>query len=155
MPHRLKVLYAEDDPDDVTLFEYALHQIRPTLRTVSNGDEAIRYLQGEKEYADRSRYPLPDLLFADWNLPRVNGRELLGWCQQTSDFRSLPVVVLTGSAWQRELDEAKAGGAFLALAKPNSFRELADCLTEILRAVALSSDSDHRPLSFNGTRPKC
>ncbi|MHC1769098.1 MAG: response regulator [Verrucomicrobiia bacterium] len=136
VPYRLNVLYAEDNPDDVALFRYALRQSKATLRTVPNGDEAIRYFKGEGEYADRSRYPHPDILFVDWRMPVVSGRELLKWCKTSPEIQSLPVVVFAGSGLKLELDEARAMGADLVMSKQNRFAVLANCLDEILSILA-------------------
>ena len=57
------ILLAEDNPDDVLLAQIAFERagLTPRLVVVSNGEEAIRYLKGEDPYADRSRFPFPNL----------------------------------------------------------------------------------------------
>ena len=59
----LTILQAEDDPGDVFLLQRAfrLEQVPNPLQTVRDGEEALAYLTGEGQFADRARYPLPCL----------------------------------------------------------------------------------------------
>ncbi|MHC1769103.1 MAG: response regulator [Verrucomicrobiia bacterium] len=136
MPHRLKALYVEDNPDDVTIFEHALRRTGTTLRVVSNGAEAIDYLQGQHGFEDRSQSPFPDVIFLDWRMPLVSGKEFLGWCRRNPLCDSLSLVVLTGSESPEDIHDARAAGANLILAKPNSVQTLSEQLRQILSTIA-------------------
>jgi CheY-like chemotaxis protein len=93
------VLLAEDNEDDVILFKRAFKQagITNALRIVRDGDEVIRYLKGEGEFADRVKHPFPALLLLDLNMPRANGFHVLQWVRRQSDTRDLHIIVLTTS----------------------------------------------------------
>jgi CheY-like chemotaxis protein len=136
MPNRLNILYIEDDPADVTIFGHALRGTDPNFRVASNGSEAVQYLEGSGEYANRSQNRFPDLIFLDWRLPVMDGKEFMEWFRKTPYFDTVPVVVLVGSGSKKELDEARTLGAALALPKPPSALTLRACLTEILSTVA-------------------
>ena len=64
------------------------------LVVVSNGEEAIRYLKGEDTYADRSRFPFPNLVLLDLDMPKLTGFEVLSWLRRWPAAKHLPVVIL-------------------------------------------------------------
>ena len=93
------ILLAEDSEDDVLLVRraFAKANFLNVLHVVSNGEEAIAYLQGEGQYANRENYPLPSLLLLDWKMPRKGGFEVLQWIRQQPGLSLLRVVVLTAA----------------------------------------------------------
>jgi CheY-like chemotaxis protein len=106
------VLVAEDSQNDLMLFRRSLRN-HPQLVIVAempDGAEAIDYLAGRGEYADRERFPFPDLLVLDIRMPRVNGFEVLTWLQ-TQDFPNLRKLMLSGSALAADRERALALGA--------------------------------------------
>ncbi|HEY9735478.1 MAG TPA: response regulator [Trichocoleus sp.] len=129
------ILLVEDDPGDVFRIQRAFNKanaIAP-LEVVTDGEQAIHYLQGQGVYQDRDRYPLPVLMLLDLKLPRYSGFEVLSWLREKSDLRHLPVVVLTSSEYQADIDRAYALGANSYLAKPPD----TDTLLEMVKAVGL------------------
>jgi len=72
----------------------------------------------------RARYPEPNILLIDINMPRVNGLELMSWLRTQPDFEHLVVIALSGSAEQEEIDRAYQMGANSYLLKPASGAEL-------------------------------
>ena len=140
MEQGLTLLYAEDNEDDVFLFNHALERARidATLRIVPNGESVIQYLEGTGEYTDRSTNPVPDVVFIGWRIAGVvSGAKFLEWCRQSPVCASLTVVVLTGAGLEADIDEAMRLGANLAIAKPTSIQALTDRLTEICNSAAL------------------
>src|SRR5438876_799725 len=93
------ILLVEDDDNDVVLIQHAFRKagLREALKVVRSGEQALEYLSGEGDYADRERFPLPFLLLLDLKMPGTNGFEVLQWVRQTSDLKRLLVVVLTSS----------------------------------------------------------
>ena len=115
---RFAVLVADDYSDDRFLIERMLKR-SPCLRqvgVVGNGQMVQDYLSGRGEYADRTRYPLPDLLLLDIDMPRVSGLDVLRWLK-TQSFPFLRVVVLSGSLDSANIARALELGADYCQAK--------------------------------------
>lgn len=122
----MPILLVEDDYNDVLLIQRAFRKanIKPSVSTVSDGDEAVLYLQGKEKYADRAQYPLPLLILLDLKLPRRSGLEVLAWIRQQPKLKRLLVIVLTSSQEDSDLTQAYDLGANSYLVKPLDFQEL-------------------------------
>ncbi|HZP61874.1 MAG TPA: response regulator [Terriglobales bacterium] len=92
------ILLVEDDSSDANLLCRAFEKAHVLNRVIHlpSGDEALGYLAGVKEYADRTLYPLPALILLDLKLPGLTGMQLLQWKRAHENVRRIPVVVLTG-----------------------------------------------------------
>jgi CheY-like chemotaxis protein len=77
-------------------------QVQHRLTWLSDGSEALQFLQREGKYAVA---PRPDLLLLDLKLPGIDGRELLARVRSDSELKSLPVVVMTGDGEKAQLGE--------------------------------------------------
>jgi CheY-like chemotaxis protein len=114
------ILLVDDDENDVFFMKRAMKQaemINP-LQVVEDGQQAIDYLSGRGDYADRERFPLPCLVLLDLKLPEVMGFEVLKWIRQQSELKTLIVVVLTSSNLGPDIDLAYRLGANSYLVKP-------------------------------------
>lgn len=119
------ILLVEDDPNDVFFLRYAFEVagITNPLTVATDGQQAIDYLAGVRQYADRVRYPLPCLALLDLKLPVRMGFDVLRWIRDESNLRNLPVLVLTSSSDPRDIEEAYRLGACCYLVKPLSVQE--------------------------------
>jgi CheY-like chemotaxis protein len=127
------VLLVEDDPNDVLLIRRAFKKAQhpnPT-QVVQDGEQAIAYLSGDQQYADRQAYPLPGLILLDLKLPRKSGFEVLQWVRQQPLLKRIPVVVLTSSKQSPDVNKAYDFGANSYLVKPVEFDELVDLITTL------------------------
>jgi CheY-like chemotaxis protein len=120
------ILLAEDDENDVVLIQRAFQKagMRNALKVVRDGGQAIDYLSGRGNYADRERYPIPFLLLLDLKMPGTDGFEVLQWLRTEPELRRLLVVVLTSSHLQSDVDRAYELGANSYLVKPVSSGEM-------------------------------
>jgi CheY-like chemotaxis protein len=120
------ILVAEDDPTDAYFFERAFRRagIPVTLHFVRDGQEAVDYLQGEGQFADRTRYPVPQLVLLDLNMPRLNGFDVLGWVRKQPGLSGVLIVIFSSSEEPKDMNRAYGLGANSYLVKPHSMAEL-------------------------------
>ncbi|EEF62781.1 response regulator [Pedosphaera parvula] len=124
------ILYVEDNESDVLFMHQAMKKIglSKALQVVSDGDEAIAYLDGKGKYADRRKYPFPSLIFLDLTLPVVTGFGVLQWIRKQHSMLALPVVILSGSRMEFDLNHAYKLGANAYLIKPSNGEDLDNVL---------------------------
>ena len=128
------ILLAEDDPNDVILFQRAMDRASlntDSLKVVQDGEQAISYLSGEGIYADRDLYPLPALLLLDLKMPRKSGLEVLSWVRKQPQHRYLIVVFLTSSNRSEDVRLAYDAGANSYLVKPVEFTEMVEMIRNV------------------------
>jgi CheY-like chemotaxis protein len=96
------------------------------LFVVESGQLAIDYLSGAGAYSDRSRYPMPVVVFLDLKLPLMSGHEVLAWIRAQRQLETLVVVVLTSSNEPADVRRSYSLGANSYLMKPLTARQLLD-----------------------------
>jgi len=143
----LVMLVGEDDPNDVTLLTHALHRNGIPARTeiVGDGDEVMKHLKGEGEFSDRHAHPLPDLLILDLKMPLVNGVEVLKWLRSRPESANLPVIMLSGSGLEKDVEEAYRLGVRTYFTKPHSVAELGNLLRLIVGYWSASEQPPRKP----------
>jgi CheY-like chemotaxis protein len=116
------LLVAEDDPIDALLFERALRRSGCAfkLMRVANGEELIAYIEGSGAYADRANYPPARIVLLDLKMPRKDGFAVLRWRQKRPHACRVPVVVLTSSCLDRDVEQAYELGANSYVIKPSA-----------------------------------
>lgn len=129
------LLLIEDNEDDAFFMRRALKRagISHPLHHVVDGREAVAYLAGEGDYADRTAHPFPAIVFLDLNLPYKSGLQVLEWIRQQPRFARLVVIALTSSSETVDLSRAYRLGVNSYVVKPPS----ADQLAEMVRAFKL------------------
>jgi two-component system response regulator len=102
LPGTAEVLLVEDDPGDVLLTSeaFAQHHLDVQLHVVGDGEEATRFLRRTGDFAGA---PRPALVLLDLNLPRRSGLEVLADLKADPELRTIPVVVLTTSQAQQDI----------------------------------------------------
>ena len=120
------ILHIEDESSDVLLLEQAFRQAKlgVRLQNLTDGETALAYLSGSGQFADRARYPLPDLVLLDLKLLGVSGFDVLRWLRGQQGFQTLPVVVLSATTKQAEINLSYQLGANSFLSKPVGFEPL-------------------------------
>ena len=120
------VLLVEDDENDILFVQRAFKQagILNPIVVARNGDDAVDYLGGTGAFADRDRHPLPVFVLLDLKLPRRTGLEVLQWVKERAGVKRIPIVVLTSSKHDSDVNRAYELGANSYLVKPVSFQGL-------------------------------
>ncbi len=115
-------LLVEDDNAHAELVTMSLveNNVANTIQRVSDGEQALMYLKREGEYADADR---PDLILLDLKLPKIDGLEVLERIKSDDDLHSIPVVVLTTSSHERDVNTAYNNYANSYLTKPVDFSQ--------------------------------
>lgn len=133
MLNDVPILLAEDDQNDVFLMRRAFKTvgIPNPLMVVRNGQEAVDYLAGKGDYAQRENHPLPGLLLLDLKMPWMDGFDVLSWLRTQHQFDSLPVVVVTSSKLQSDIDKSRELGVYDYRVKPQDFEDLVRMLDDV------------------------
>ncbi|MEM7712948.1 MAG: response regulator [Cyanobacteria bacterium P01_A01_bin.68] len=127
------ILLVEDDSNDVLFIQRAFRRskLENSMQVVRDGDEAVAYLSGDGKYADRNLYPLPGMILLDLKLPRRSGLEVLEWIRNQPVLKRIPVVILTSSKENADVNTAYDMGVNSYLLKPvnyNALNEMIDTL---------------------------
>ena len=132
------ILLVDDDEVDLSLFARAVERscLDIRLRTLTEGKQAIEYLEAKGRYSDRLLYPLPDVVVLDLRMPQVNGFDFLAWRKASALFSAIPVIVFSGSKDQNEIRRVFELGANQHIVKPQQFHGWEEVVREIWRFAA-------------------
>ena len=113
----IEILLVEDNPGDVRLTLEALKggRVRNNIHVVEDGVQAMDFLHRQGNYR---AVPRPDLMLLDLNLPKKDGREVLGEVKQDPDLKRIPIVILTSSAAEEDILRAYDLSANCYITKP-------------------------------------
>ena len=127
MNEQKTILVVEDDEVDVMTIKRAMKEIHVTnpVEVRWNGEEALDYLQGERE--------LPGIVLLDLNMPRMNGMEFLQQVRSDERLKRIPVVVLTTSREEQDRFSSFNLGVAGYMIKPVDYLQF----VEVIRAINL------------------
>lgn len=122
------ILLAEDDADDRMLVTRVLEKelMVRDVRAVWNGEELMDYLKVRGKYSDAESAPRPALILLDLNMPRKDGREALQEIKDDPELRRIPVVVLTTSNSDLDVQQSYDAGVNAYITKPARFADMVD-----------------------------
>ena len=137
------ILVVEDSDDDFEImmegFDADTTFKNPVVRC-EDGRDALNYLFHEPPYEDAEEHPRPGIILLDLNLPGIDGREALRRIKQSSKLSRIPVIVLTTSNDERDIQECYSLGANSYIQKPvdlGKFLEAVQRLKEYWLGVAI------------------
>ena len=121
---KLHILLADDDNDDVIIFNLALNKLpfAVLLTTAGDGAQLLAILDEI----------LPDVIFLDINMPCKSGKECIREIRANRKFDSVPIIMYTAVFKEDDIEETYRQGANFYLLKPNSIDKLAHRLKAIL-----------------------
>ena len=119
----IRILIIEDNPGDVRLLRDALKELKAPvdIRVARDGAEGLRITFSKSAQADAWN---PDLIFLDLNLPKVSGHEVLARLKADPDKRLIPVIVLSSSRAENDINRAYDAHANAYIRKPTSLDDL-------------------------------
>lgn len=128
----LEILLVEDNEGDIRLTIEAFKEakIRNNIRVVRDGEEAIAYLRKQGVYEN---VPAPDIILLDINLPKIDGKEVLSIMKNDPLLKTIPVIMLTTSSADSDVQDAYANHANCYVVKPvdlNKFMEVIRSIEE-------------------------
>jgi CheY-like chemotaxis protein len=126
------ILLVEDNPNDLELALIALERsnLANDIVVVRDGSEALDYLLRKNGFADREEGN-PAVLLLDLKLPKVDGLQVLAKIRETESLRSIPVVMLTSSREEPDLDRAYQLGVNAYVVKPVQFKEFVSAISDL------------------------
>jgi CheY-like chemotaxis protein len=130
-PTPISILLVEDDPAHAEIVLRNLSSLQDRVRCIahlSDGQQALDYLQREGKHSDPLSSPRPDLVLLDLRLPRVDGFEVLRRMKAIEDVSHIPVVVLSTSEAEGDIAAAYQTGACSYLVKPAEFQAYIDLI---------------------------
>ena len=132
-PQTRPILLVEDDPADREMLELAFKRaaVENPVVAVSDGQEALDYLNAEGRFRERRPQGLPMVIVLDLDMPLMGGHEFLSLIKTRPDLALIPIVILTTSQFDRDLMQSYTLGANSCITKPGDFEEL----VEIARVI--------------------
>lgn len=129
----LPILAGEDSEADVFMLRQAFAKARllNPLHVVSDGEQVMNYLKGLGPYADRKNYPFPGLLLLDMRMPKMDGMQTLAAIRKDPELKRLIVICLSGSANERDVNQAFDLRANSYLVKPDNTDSMTDILLRL------------------------
>jgi len=124
------ILVVDDNAADTTLLQAVFKQLQVNhrLHVVADGHEALSFLHKEGKFAHA---PRPAVILLDLNLPRLPGRDVLSRLKEQPALRTIPVMIFSSSAAERDIVDSYERGANAYLVKPFQLQEL----VKLMRAL--------------------
>ncbi|UWS79081.1 response regulator [Phaeobacter sp. G2] len=127
------ILIVEDNPDDYEACFTALtqdHNLANPIYWCKTGDEALDYLCGNGAFAE-NKPAMPCLIMLDLNLPGTDGRQVLAQIKHDEMLRKIPVIVMTSSSDQADIDACYREGANSYVVKPVDLNGFIEAITRL------------------------
>lgn len=127
------ILLIEDNHDEAELTIRSLRKIdtRSRLVHIDDGAEALDFIFARNKYASRNVGHAPKMILLDLKLPKVNGLEILKQLKSNDITKKTPVILLTSSKEERDIEEGYVYGANSYVVKPNSFESYTKAISEL------------------------
>jgi CheY-like chemotaxis protein len=131
--NEVEILLVEDNPNDAELTLRALkkHHLANKVLHVKDGAEALEFLFANGAYDQRKIENTPRVILLDLKLPKVSGLEVLRKVKSDERTRVIPVVVLTSSREDRDLEECYALGVNSYIVKPVEFENFVRAVSDM------------------------
>lgn len=127
------ILLVEDNHDEAELTIRSLRKIdsHSKLVHIDDGAEALDFIFARNKYAQRRMDHSPKMILLDLKLPKVNGLEILKQVKSNNQTKKTPVVLLTSSREERDIEDGYSSGANSYVVKPNNFESYTKAISEL------------------------
>lgn len=141
MSEPVEILVVEDYEPDSHLLEllFRRNHILNRVQVVPDGATAMDYIFARGAHSGRAAEPLPMVVIVDIRLPKVDGWEVLRQLRADPHTRNLPVIMMSGSLFERELEIAMQLGANACISKPIQIVELQEAFKKCGIAWAIAT----------------
>jgi chemotaxis family two-component system response regulator Rcp1 len=125
-----EIMLVEDNRGDALLAARAFEKssIENNLTVASTGEQALAMLNRDGDY---THLRLPDIILLDLNLPGISGREVLAEIKADPALRHIPVIILSSSAADGDVNRSYSGHASAYIVKPLSLEKFSEVVTSI------------------------
>jgi CheY-like chemotaxis protein len=131
----MTILIAEDNLSHQKITEYVLkkYNVPAGHIVVRDGQEVLDYLHNEGHYTDKEKYPVPNLILLDLNLPKRDGREVLKLIKEEPQLKNIPVVIVSTSDREEDIVFASRMGVVGYISKSIGFDAFSTELGSVLQ----------------------
>ena len=121
----MNILLVEDNEDDVFITKKAFKEItvKNNLYVVRDGEEALDFVFHRGDYEDKQKYPTPDLILLDINMPKMDGFQVLETLKKDLEYMMIPVIMLTSSKNEDDITRSYRNHAASYIHKPIDYDE--------------------------------
>lgn len=127
------IVIVEDNPNDAELMVHSLkkNHLANKLIVLEDGEQALDYIFCRGQYAKRDSDELPKVIFLDLKLPKVNGLEVLEQVKSNDKTKKIPIVIVTSSKEDPDIDAAYNLGANSYVVKPVGFDQFKETINQL------------------------
>ncbi len=129
----IDILLVEDNKAHAKLVfrSFEDHRVANRIHHITDGEEALDYLFRRGAYEDPEKSPRPHVVLLDLRLPKIDGLEVLKKIKSTEDLKKIPVVVLTTSGADRDVENAYEHHVNSYLVKPVDFEKFTRLMDDL------------------------
>lgn len=129
----LVILLVEDNPDHAELVLRSLnrHKVASGIFHVDDGEKALEFLRNQGDYADKTKFPRPNLILLDLRLPKIDGLTVLQTIKDDVLLSTIPVVVLTSSHAEADVNSAYLRRANSYIVKPLDYPKFTQLMNDL------------------------
>jgi two-component system response regulator len=131
----LNILIVEDNLAHLKLTQLVLQRshVDAALYVVRDGQEALDFLFNAGAFADPIQHPRPNLILLDLNIPKRDGREVLKLLKEQTNLATIPIVIVSTSDREEDVNYAFKNGAVAYVSKSAGFTNFSSQLTDVIR----------------------
>jgi CheY-like chemotaxis protein len=119
------ILFVEDNEADIkiTLRAFGKARLKNNIFVVRNGQQALDFMYHRGDYPDAVKFPRPDIIVLDINMPVMSGYEVMEALKKDTEFRLIPIIMLTSSKSEEDIVRSYDNGAASFIQKPVEYEK--------------------------------